>query len=84
MDLLYRGYINTEEYYVEVKGNKVDFGLEVINALYGLDKNEIKHVIFKSLNERNLQEALEKVTWPGTKWDIMPTGKYEASVWLVH
>ncbi|KAA0053121.1 hypothetical protein E5676_scaffold441G00160 [Cucumis melo var. makuwa] len=62
VDLFYRGYINAEEHYTEVKGKMVDFGLEAINALFGLDNNEIKHLIFKSPKERDLQEVLEKVT----------------------
>ena len=46
---------------MEVKGKKVDFRPEEINALYGLDNNEIKHVIFNNSKERDLQEALKKV-----------------------
>lgn len=54
--------------------------------------NEIGHVIFKNPKIRDLQEALEKVTWPRTNWDRIPTGKYQlfpfnlnikASVWFV-
>ena len=77
VDSFYRGYFNAEEHYTEVKEKKVDFGYEAINILYGLENNGIKHVIFKNHKELNLQEALEKVMWPGTKWDRTPTGKYQ-------
>lgn len=46
VDLFYRGYTN-----IEVIGKKVDFGFEAINALYGLENNEIEHVIFKNPKE---------------------------------
>ncbi|KAA0035538.1 protein MNN4-like [Cucumis melo var. makuwa] len=59
------------------EGKRVDFGLDAINELYRLDNNEIGHVVFKNRKDRDLQEALEKVTWPWTKWDRTPTGKYQ-------
>lgn len=49
VDLFYRGYINAEEHYTEVKEKKVDFGPKVINTLYELENNETRHVIFKTL-----------------------------------
>lgn len=75
--LFYRGYINIKEHYAEVKGKRVDFGLDAINAIYRLENNEIGHVTFKNLKDLNLQKALEKVTWPGTKWDRAQPGKYQ-------
>ncbi|KAA0041264.1 hypothetical protein E5676_scaffold32G00800 [Cucumis melo var. makuwa] len=90
--LFYRAYINIEELYAEVKEKRVDFGPKAINALYGLKNNEIGHLIFENPKARDLQDALENIIWPGTKWDRMPTEKYqlfpndlntEVSVWLV-
>uniref|UniRef100_A0A9I9CJW5 Uncharacterized protein n=1 Tax=Cucumis melo TaxID=3656 RepID=A0A9I9CJW5_CUCME len=77
VDLFYKGYINIKEHYTAIKGKRVDFGLDAINELYRLDNNEIGHVVFKNRKDRDLQEALEKVTWPWTKWDRTPTGKYQ-------
>lgn len=54
VDLFYRGYINAKEHYAEVKGKRVDFRPEAINALYGLENYEIRHVIFKNPKEHNL------------------------------
>lgn len=54
VDLFYRGYINAKEHYAEVKGKRVDFGPEAINALYGLENYEMRHVIFKNPKEHNL------------------------------
>ncbi|KAA0057652.1 hypothetical protein E5676_scaffold416G00290 [Cucumis melo var. makuwa] len=75
-----------------VEGKKVDFGPDAINQLFGLEAKEIEHAIFKNPQERDLEDALKRVAWPRTKWDIMPTGKYqlflqnlntEAIIWLV-
>uniref|UniRef100_A0A9I9D959 Uncharacterized protein n=1 Tax=Cucumis melo TaxID=3656 RepID=A0A9I9D959_CUCME len=75
-NLFYKGDINEKEQYTEVKGRRVDFVPEAINVLYGLDDNEIGHVIFKDLKECDIQEALENVAWPETKWDRTQNGKY--------
>ncbi|KAA0047856.1 hypothetical protein E6C27_scaffold133G001210 [Cucumis melo var. makuwa] len=92
VNLFYRGYINTEEHYAEVKGKRINFGPSTINVIYGLKNNGLGHGIFKNPKDRNLQEALEKAKWSGTKWDQIPTYMYqlfphnlttEASVWLV-
>lgn len=56
-----------------VKGNKVDFGLEAINAFFELNDNEILHAIFKNLTKQDMQDVLKRVAWPGTKWDRTPT-----------
>lgn len=44
-----------------VKGNKVDFGLEAINAFYGLDDNTIGNAIFKNPTEQDMQDELKRV-----------------------
>lgn len=60
-----------------IKGKKVYFRPEVINALYRLDDNVIGHAIFKNSTQQDMQDALARVSWPGTKWDRTPTGKYQ-------
>ncbi|KAA0041933.1 hypothetical protein E5676_scaffold306G001360 [Cucumis melo var. makuwa] len=90
--MFYKGYINEEECYAMVKGHKVDFRLDTINAFFGLETNEIGHAIFKNPQERDLEYALKRVAWSGTKWDITITRRYhlflhnlniEVSIWLV-
>lgn len=61
MNLFYKGYINTVKHCTIVKGKKVDFRPDGINALYGLEDNVIGHAIFKELMDLNKQDALEKV-----------------------
>ena len=68
--MFYKGYIKEEERYAMVKGHKVDFGPNTVNELYGLEANEIRHIIFKNSQERDLEDALKRVACSGTKWDI--------------
>uniref|UniRef100_A0A9I9DM11 Protein MNN4-like n=1 Tax=Cucumis melo TaxID=3656 RepID=A0A9I9DM11_CUCME len=76
-NLFYKGYISKKKHYVMIKGKKVYFRPEVINALYRLDDNVIGHAIFKNPTQQDMQDALARVSWPGTKWDRTPTGKYQ-------
>ena len=62
VDLFYKGYINTKEHYAKIKGKKGDLRPDAINTMYGLENNEVGHVIFKNPKDRDLQEALEKVS----------------------
>lgn len=39
--MFYKGYMNEEERYAMVKGQKVDFGPDTINKLFGLKENKI-------------------------------------------
>ena len=39
--LFYKGYINEEQHYMMVKGQKVDFRPYVINELFGLEREMI-------------------------------------------
>ena len=63
VNLFHKGFINEEEQYAMIKGQKVDFGLEA---------NEIGHDIFKNWRAQDLESELKKVASPETKWDIMP------------
>lgn len=49
--MFYKGFINKEEHYAMVKGQKVDFGQNAINEFFGLEANEIGHDIFKTPRE---------------------------------
>ena len=65
--MFYKEYIR-EEHYDMVKGQKFDFGPEVINEIFGLEANEIGHAIFKNPQERDSEDMLKKrVAWPATK-----------------
>ncbi|TYK23866.1 hypothetical protein E5676_scaffold419G00400 [Cucumis melo var. makuwa] len=77
MKIFYKGYINEEENYFMVKWQKLDFGPNAINGLFGLEANELGHTIFKNLQEQDLEDASITVAWSGIKWDITPTGKYQ-------
>ena len=46
--MFYKGYINEEESYDMVKEQKVDFELDTINELFGLEANEVRHAISKN------------------------------------
>ncbi|TYJ96034.1 hypothetical protein E5676_scaffold2612G00500 [Cucumis melo var. makuwa] len=59
VDLFYRGYINAKEHYAEVKGKRVDFGPEAINALYGLENYEIRHNIMPTRHDNTI--SLERI-----------------------
>ncbi|KAA0048500.1 protein MNN4-like [Cucumis melo var. makuwa] len=92
MNLFYNGSINTERHYAIVKGKMVNFGPKVVNVLYGLRQTTVEYPIFKEPSDIDMQNALERVAWPGMKWDITPIKKYQlfphnlkttASVWLV-
>ncbi|KAA0038405.1 hypothetical protein E6C27_scaffold270G002990 [Cucumis melo var. makuwa] len=58
-------------------GKRVDFGPYTINAIYELENKKIGHVIFKNPKDRDLQEALKKVTWLGTNYDQTLIEKYQ-------
>ena len=60
--------------------------------LNGLDGNAIGHKIFKNPTQQNMNNLLARVAWLRTKWDKMPTEKYQlflhnlntaTSVWLL-
>lgn len=74
--MFYNRYIIEKERYAMLKGKKVDFGPDAINELFGLEACKIGHAIFKSLQERDLEDASKRVVWFGTKWDITTIGKY--------
>ena len=70
----------------------MNYGLEVINAIYKLERNTVEHPIFREPSDCDMQEALERVAWARKKWDVTSIKKYrlflhnlttEASVWLV-
>lgn len=54
--LFYKGYINEEQHYPMAKGQKVNFGPDAINMLYGLESNVIGQ---KPIRER-LGRRIEK------------------------
>ncbi|KAA0065694.1 hypothetical protein E5676_scaffold186G001070 [Cucumis melo var. makuwa] len=50
--MFYKGYINEEESYDMVKEQKVDFELDTINELFGLEANEVENVDVEDKDEK--------------------------------
>ncbi|KGN44535.1 hypothetical protein Csa_015502 [Cucumis sativus] len=91
VNLFYKSFIHDEENYTVVKQEHVYFGLDDINAFYGLDTNEVGQVIFKNSTPKDMDDGLKTITWLKTEWDNKPTEKYQlfshnlntcASIWL--
>lgn len=74
-----------------VKRKKIYFGLDEINAFFGLDENAVGQVILKNSMREDMKDALETITWKGATWDETPIEKYQlfshnlntkANIWL--
>lgn len=66
--------------YAIVECKKVPFTIEEINTLYGLSKNSNEYpgqgIIFKR-TDVDIKRVLKTITWLGTNWEEMLTGKLQ-------